>query len=326
MQYRQRLIDGQLVFVQVTGDAETDLEPTAHPFDEKGKHVPSFNASKKAEREIEYFHDLYSGVYETSSIDGTTPSFEQFRIGHNNFCVNDDALGYENDDWSIYSNNDTIDDTISTVTAKTECDIWHSWLIPSWLRPRKTNSTRSGRMKKSGLEYDCDTGAESFTTATSSSGSISSSESFGTSVLPMTTTQLVANVILDEILEACPGDVELIDGKDNDTKLKSYKIVKERQREKVGLAFVANYDDGTVYICEIKKGSKFLQTGLQVGSRVVSINGKSVPENPKGLLKMLKQARGELVLVVQMPKPEVKVLLEGVRRENNSSKKYFCNR
>ena len=53
MQYRQRLIDGQPVFVQVADDAETDPEPTAHPFDEKGKHMPSSNASKKAEREAE---------------------------------------------------------------------------------------------------------------------------------------------------------------------------------------------------------------------------------------------------------------------------------
>lgn len=299
MQYRQRLVGGKLRFVKTLNyddemdDVAKSTKP-AHPFDEEKEETPHPMTAQKVEREVESFHDMYDGMDETSSIDGGNPStsYEKFRIGHNHFCVEDNT-----------------DDTISTI-SRTECDVLHSWkMLPSWMR-RKAGLSRNDIMKRFGLgnsENHCDKENESCTTATASSASVSefSRSTYYTKYESMTLPELMAKILYEELLDAC-GDIESID----ETRLKTHRIVKEHQNEKIGLSFATNHDNGTVYIFGIKNGSKFLHTGLQVGSRVVSVNGSSVPKNPKKLMKLLKKARGELVLVVETPEENVKTLLE----------------
>ncbi|CAJ1935245.1 unnamed protein product [Cylindrotheca closterium] len=81
--------------------------------------------------------------------------------------------------------------------------------------------------------------------------------------------------------------------------IRTYRIMKDNPSEKVGLSFVAFKQQGGIFVCKIKEGSKFNETGLEVGMRVVSINGTPCPERVGALMKILKKVEKELELQVE---------------------------
>ncbi|CAJ1935246.1 unnamed protein product [Cylindrotheca closterium] len=335
-QYRQRLIRGKLRFVPPVLQEENPPEPSDRPFDESEEKVPTPNddnddndvKNKNSGRdEVEHFDDLFKGdeaCYEISSIG----SFEALISGDKSLDRNDQSVRDEKHDSQhnhhhrhrhALDEKDVSDDSASSTTSDEECDIWNSWtmIISDWLRQRVV-SAQHEKMRKSGMAvpHDCDRDDGSFTTTTTASdSSAASSESSGTNYMGTSVPQLVLHILRDELIEAC-GNVESVN-ETNETALKSYKISKNQQHEKLGLTFATNHKDGAIYICEIKQRSKFLHTGLQVGSRVVSINGIPAPKKPKKLLKMLKRARRELVLIAETPDPKVKAFLQGVCRDDD---------
>lgn len=105
----------------------------------------------------------------------------------------------------------------------------------------------------------------------------------------------VANVFLGTVWDGVDYAYD-----ENPTEVKSYRIHKFFPKEKVGLTFSTN--EGIVTIRDIEIWSRFQLTGLQVGSRVISINGKPVPTKPKKLVQLLKKARNELVIEAETPR------------------------
>ncbi|KAL3938339.1 MAG: hypothetical protein SGBAC_006727 [Bacillariaceae sp.] len=327
--YRQILIGGKLR--SVLPDEDKNLEPADRPFDEQIEQIPtpihpfdeqieqqvlptSTVNKGSSRREVEHFDDLFiedddifSGINDSIGLTSDDANHAQYDHG-----VNDDSHDRYDVHPRKHKYEEAFDDSASTIT-KDECDFWNAWVVPDWLR-RKVASAEYDKMEKSGMatSYDCDNKeADSFTTATTtsdksgSSGGSSRTNYMGTSV-PL----LVLTILRDELIEAC-GNMDSVHGTRN-TKLKTYMITKHQQRENVGLTFAINKVDGAVYVCEIRKGSKFLTTGLQVGSRVVSINGVPVPKKPKELVKVLKRARREIVLIAETPEAKVKSFLKGV--------------
>jgi predicted metalloprotease with PDZ domain len=62
----------------------------------------------------------------------------------------------------------------------------------------------------------------------------------------------------------------------------------------------------------VKEASKFLATGLQVGSRIVAINGKPVPDCTSQVLKIMNNAERELEIVAEKPVPRIQQFLVAV--------------
>lgn len=65
------------------------------------------------------------------------------------------------------------------------------------------------------------------------------------------------------------------------------------------------------FICEVKEGSKFLATCLQVGSRIVAINGEPVPDCTSQVLKIINNAERELEMA-EKPDPRIQPFLVAV--------------
>lgn len=334
--YRQILIGGKLR--SVLPEEDKNPEPADRPFDEQIEQIPtpvhpfdeqieqqevlptSTLNKGSSRREVEHFDDLFnedddifSGIDDSRGLTSDDENHAQYDHG-----ANDDS---HHDRYDVHPRKhkceEAFDDSASTITTD-ECNFWNAWVVPDWLR-RKVASAEYDKMEKSGMatSYDCDNKeVDSFTTATTTSDKTGSSGgSSGTNYMGTSVPLLVLKILRDELIEAC-GNMESVQGI-RKPKLKTYKITKHQQRENVGLAFAINHEDGAVYICEIRKGSKFLSTGLQVGSRVVSINGVPVPKKPKQLVKMLKRARREIVLIAETPEAKVKSFLKGVCRDDD---------
>jgi hypothetical protein len=91
-----------------------------------------------------------------------------------------------------------------------------------------------------------------------------------------------------------------------DTKMKRlpegfarFGILKEDKSEKVGLSFVSFEDKKGIYVCKIKDHSKFLETGLRPGMRIVAINGRSCPDRVGQLLKLVKKATDVVEIIAE---------------------------
>lgn len=78
-----------------------------------------------------------------------------------------------------------------------------------------------------------------------------------------------------------------------------FTIVKDSPKDKVGLSFVAFKDREGIYVCKIKEGSKFLETGLKVGMRVAYLNGQPCPARVGQLMKHLKATQDTVEIVVE---------------------------
>lgn len=305
--YRQRLVGGKLRFVP-------PVEEDDNPFDEEEELISDPTDSKNTEKEAQHFDDLFNEdggeALETSSIDGGgVPT-----SGDKCHDLYDLHVSFDKDD--SHHNHNFLDESASITAAAEECGGWNL-CMPDWLRQMAT-SARKEKLKKAGMavSHDCDKDDGSYTTATTTSDkSANTLKSSWTNYTGTSVPQLVLNILRDELIEVC-GNMESVHETSKAT-LKSYMITKDFPRQKVGLAFATNHKDGAVYICEIKKGSKFLTTGLEVGSRIVSINGTPVPKKPKKLLKMMKNLQLEIVLIAETPEAKVKSFLDDVCRNDD---------
>lgn len=72
------------------------------------------------------------------------------------------------------------------------------------------------------------------------------------------------------------------------------KIVKDSPNESSGLSFVSYYEKQGIYISKIRDGSKFKDTELEQGMKVLRINDSPCPMRVKHVIKMIKSANSEV--------------------------------
>jgi hypothetical protein len=81
------------------------------------------------------------------------------------------------------------------------------------------------------------------------------------------------------------------------------KIMKKRGKV-VGIHFVTFKKKAGVYVYRIHKDSKFQNTDLQPGMKVLSINGEACPETVGDTLSLVKFIKGELIIEAIYPSDE----------------------
>lgn len=74
------------------------------------------------------------------------------------------------------------------------------------------------------------------------------------------------------------------------------KIAKDSPKESSGLSFVSFHEKEGIYISKIRDESKFKETELEQGMKILRINGSPCPRRVKHVVKMVKSANNEVVI------------------------------
>jgi hypothetical protein len=82
------------------------------------------------------------------------------------------------------------------------------------------------------------------------------------------------------------------------------KIVKTNMRENLGVRFVSFKKKKGIYVYQIYKSSKFLDTDLEAGMKVLFINGESCPESVGAFRLLIKSFKREVVITAVAPRVE----------------------
>jgi hypothetical protein len=82
------------------------------------------------------------------------------------------------------------------------------------------------------------------------------------------------------------------------------KIVKKKRRDNVGIHFVTFKKKAGVYVYRIHKDSKFQNTDLEPGMKVLSINGEACPASVGDTLSLVRLVKGELIIEAIYPSNE----------------------
>mmetsp|Transcript_7407 Transcript_7407/g.17697 ORF Transcript_7407/g.17697 Transcript_7407/m.17697 type:complete len:656 (+) Transcript_7407:61-2028(+) len=103
------------------------------------------------------------------------------------------------------------------------------------------------------------------------------------------------------------------------------RILKDSEKESSGLSFVSYFEKEGIYVSKIRNTSKFKNTFLKPGMKVLRINGVPCPGRVKNVIKMLKRAkrvidieaiRDDSIAFIAREKPNKK---ETRAKENGSS-------
>jgi len=92
------------------------------------------------------------------------------------------------------------------------------------------------------------------------------------------------------------------------------RILKDSETESSGLSFVSYYEKEGIYVSKIRHTSKFKNTDLKRGMKVLRINGVRCPGRVKNVIKMLKSAK--TVIEIEATKDDS---IEFVAREKPTS-------
>eukprot|EP00980_Cylindrotheca_fusiformis_P008398 scaffold1775_cov83-Cylindrotheca_fusiformis.AAC.7 len=87
----------------------------------------------------------------------------------------------------------------------------------------------------------------------------------------------------------------------NEDEVRKCEITKEKKKERIGLSLRKHSNSSGIYVHRITAGSKIEATGIQVGDRIVSINGKPCPTVLSGAVSLLTAAPSRLVIEVTQP-------------------------
>lgn len=69
------------------------------------------------------------------------------------------------------------------------------------------------------------------------------------------------------------------------------RIRKESQQEATGLSFVSYFEKEGIFVSKIRSGSKFQDTGLKKGMKIIKINGNPCPTRVKNVIQIVKSAK-----------------------------------
>jgi predicted metalloprotease with PDZ domain len=111
--------------------------------------------------------------------------------------------------------------------------------------------------------------------------------------------------VADALKDAPGGEpIELVCKGSKVTILKD-KVKRFGKPAKLGISFKSTTaKPGKVFVSDIKPESKFLNTDLKIGHRVLAINGKVCPTRVAGAVELLKDATDEITIISIDPQDE----------------------
>ena len=101
-------------------------------------------------------------------------------------------------------------------------------------------------------------------------------------------------------------------------------IEKESQREKLGISIRKKSDDG-IYIYKINEDSKFAETNLKVGMRILSINDQPCLPTVPETIATLKLAK-DIVKIVAQPSGREEIVTDDAPREGAPEERALSNK
>lgn len=97
------------------------------------------------------------------------------------------------------------------------------------------------------------------------------------------------------------------------------KILKKKRRDNVGIHFVSFKKRQGVYVYRIHKDSKFQETDLEPGMKVLSVNGDACPDSVGDTLALVKSVKGELVIEAIYPSNETEDKFDATSQQRGST-------